>query len=388
MPFGHNCEYPNFEACVRDNQGLDNPEGYCAVLMRETESKCANNTCEGAMSRRITLAKVRLLERLADIHPEVANVIRTTKLPWYRITTNQMPGEEDFADESAASMEEGQDDETNIFIYDEIGGSFGVDANQFVADLQKITTSTINLRINSPGGSAKDAIAIYNSLILHPARVVTYVDSIAASAASIIAMAGDKIIMMTGSQMMVHDAMVEERGNAAQLRDLADWVDHQSDNVASIYAERTGKTRRYWRAKMLAETWALADEAVQLRLADEVFIRSTNDPEPINPQKGKKDEVPPDDEPMEDDVESYNHIQHRLTNRGFKYCGRQAAPDPLVNIPVDDAECPADTAVPHRLIEQLTRFGTTPQHASAVNTTLRERRSAMLDMLTEIDDNK
>src|SRR5262245_54620252 len=92
-----------------------------------------------------------------------------------------------------------------VWIYDEIGPWYAVTAKDFVADLQQITTPTSSLRLHSPGGEVFDSIAIYRALLEHPARVDVYVDALAASSASLIAMAGDRIVMHRHAQMMIHE---------------------------------------------------------------------------------------------------------------------------------------------------------------------------------------
>ncbi|MET8864662.1 head maturation protease, ClpP-related [Nonomuraea sp. NPDC004580] len=163
----------------------------------------------------------------------------------------------------------GVDGPADVAIYDEIG-YWGITASDFLAELKEITASEINLRLNSPGGEIFDGIAIYNTLRAHAARVTVHVDSLAASIASVIAMAGDRIVMLSHSQMMIHDAMTVAVGNAAELREMADMLDRQSDNIAGIYAERAGGTVKQWRARMTAETWYSAAEAVEAGLADEL----------------------------------------------------------------------------------------------------------------------
>lgn len=161
------------------------------------------------------------------------------------------------------------DTEAEIAIYDEIG-YFGVSANDFIRDLSAIKASRISLRINSPGGDVFDGIAIYNAIRRHSAQVSVYVDGIAASAASFIAMAGNEVVMSPHSQMMIHEASGLVIGNAADMRQLADILDKSSDNIASIYAEKAGGTVAEWRARMQDETWLSDKEAVKLGLADRI----------------------------------------------------------------------------------------------------------------------
>lgn len=159
--------------------------------------------------------------------------------------------------------------EAVVSLYDEIG-YFGITAADFVRDLGKVTAQSITLRINSPGGDVFDGVAIYNALKSHPANITVYVDGIAASAASFIAMAGDRISMMKHSQMMVHDASGLCIGPADDMRKTADLLDKISDNIASIYAERAGGTTEEWREKMRGEMWLSDSEAVACGLADDI----------------------------------------------------------------------------------------------------------------------
>ncbi|MEV0584099.1 head maturation protease, ClpP-related [Nonomuraea sp. NPDC050310] len=161
------------------------------------------------------------------------------------------------------------DDTAEVVIYDEISW-WGVSAQQFLKELRDISASQITLRLNSPGGDVFDGIAIYNLLRSHPAQVTTYVDSLAASIASVIALAGDKVVMQPHSQFMIHDAWGMCIGNAADMTEMATQLGRHSDNIAAIYADKAGGTVAEWRERMTAETWFTADEAVAAGLADEV----------------------------------------------------------------------------------------------------------------------
>lgn len=163
---------------------------------------------------------------------------------------------------------------TRVDIYDEIGGSWlfgGVSAADFVAELAGIN-GDIEVHINSPGGDVFDGLAIYNSLAQRPGNVVTVVDGLAASAASFIAQAGKVRTIAPGAMMMIHDAAGMCYGNASDMRELAELLDKVSDNLASIYADRTGRADG-WRDAMKAETWYTADEAVAAGLAHKVAER-------------------------------------------------------------------------------------------------------------------
>lgn len=168
-----------------------------------------------------------------------------------------------------------------VLVYDEIG-YYGVTAADFMADLQALGDVTnIDLHISSPGGEAFDAVAIYNGLRRHKARVTTYVDSIAASAASFIAMAGDRVLIEPTAQFMIHEASGLCIGNAADLRELAELLDRTSSTIAGIYAAAAGGTVAKWRAAMKVETWYSAEEAVAAGLADAVL--STSEPRNSGP---------------------------------------------------------------------------------------------------------
>lgn len=166
-------------------------------------------------------------------------------------------------------LENRADGTADLYVYDEIG-FFGVTANDLIDQLRGLDATEIHVRLNSPGGEIFDGIAIYNALRSHSARVIVQVDSLAASIASVIAMAGDEVIMAPFSQMMIHDGLGMVVGNAADMREMADLLDRQSDNIAAIYQARAGGQTRTWRARMRAETWYSAQEAVDAGLADRV----------------------------------------------------------------------------------------------------------------------
>lgn len=299
--------------------------------------------------RAVNLRKGRLLDRIAMQHAELAQEIRSLKLNWY--TMRNLDGAPDGGDSPDAGSAE-------IFIYDEIGGSFGVGVTDFIAELNDISADQIVVRINSPGGLLVDAIAISSALQQHPSNIITRVDGIAASAASVVAIAGDRLEMMPGSQLMIHDVMVDISGNAADLKECIAWLNEQSMNVASMYAAKAAGEVDDWRALMLAETWMFAQEAVESGLADALFERPAKsafpptkpDDEPDGDEPEKPDEQEPDDgknadssddEESDDEDKAQNalevealtvlmHRKHRLTNRGFRYLGRERAPEPAL----------------------------------------------------------
>ena len=164
------------------------------------------------------------------------------------------------------------DEQVDLYLYDEIG-MFGTTANNFQAELAEIKTARLNVHISSKGGDIFEGITIYNALRAHSAPITTTVDAIAASIASVIAQAGDTRLMLTGSQMMIHDAHGYGEGAADDFDDLAEKLRFQSDIIAGIYAERAGGTgkKAHFLSLMKDETWMSADEAVSEGLADEVI---------------------------------------------------------------------------------------------------------------------
>jgi ATP-dependent Clp protease protease subunit len=158
-----------------------------------------------------------------------------------------------------------------IWLYDVVGeGLFGgMSAKMFIAEVQKLgQVDVINLHINSPGGQVFDGVAIYNSLKNHPARIEVDIDSVAASIASVIAMAGDEIRIAANGMMMIHDPMGRVAGNSADMRKAADLLDQVQQVIASTYAKRTGKKDAQIKDMMSAETWMTAAEALEMGFAD------------------------------------------------------------------------------------------------------------------------
>lgn len=163
-----------------------------------------------------------------------------------------------------------QADKATIRIYEEIG-YWGVSASDFAADLDAITAPEIEVQISSPGGDVFDGVAIYNTLRAHPATITTRVDGLAASAASIIVQAGDRRVMLSASQMMIHNAWGLTVGSADDMRDAADVLERQNEVLAGIYAARSGRDAAEFKKLMSAETWLTDQGAVDAGLADEVI---------------------------------------------------------------------------------------------------------------------
>ncbi|MBN7792422.1 head maturation protease, ClpP-related [Microbacterium esteraromaticum] len=159
----------------------------------------------------------------------------------------------------------------DVYIYDQIGENWwggGVSAKKFAEQIDALDVDTIRLFLNSPGGAAWEGLTIMNALRRHRARVEVTVDGLAASAASVITMAGDHITMNRGSMLMIHDAWGFAIGNATDMEETAGILGKLSDSYADSYAARAGHDRAHWRELMKAETWFSAEEAVDAGLAD------------------------------------------------------------------------------------------------------------------------
>jgi ATP-dependent Clp protease, protease subunit len=161
-----------------------------------------------------------------------------------------------------------------ILIYADVGESWwgdGVTAKSFHDELKALgDVATIDVRINSYGGDVFDGLAIHRQLVEHKATVTTHVDGIAASIASVIAMAGERIEISESGFLMIHDAWTIAIGNAEELRAVADRVDATSANIADLYAARCGKSVAQVRDWMKAETWFNGKDAVAAGLCDAI----------------------------------------------------------------------------------------------------------------------
>lgn len=187
---------------------------------------------------------------------EIQNRSRSKGSDWYRIV--------------AAKANE----PTEVWIYGTIGDPWGdgsgVSAATFAQELSALEVDRLKVRLNSPGGDVSEGVAIFNALEQHPASVEIVVEGQAASAASFIAMAGDKVVMAKSSRLMIHDAWGFCMGPASDMREAADMLDGFSNDIAALYVQKAGGTVEDWRALMAKDTWFSAEEAVEAGLADEI----------------------------------------------------------------------------------------------------------------------
>jgi ATP-dependent protease ClpP protease subunit len=155
----------------------------------------------------------------------------------------------------------------------------GFTLNDVARALAKVGRSTaVNVRINSGGGYADEGVAIYNALASHGGKVTTYIEGVAASAASLIAMAGSTVVMRRGSTLMIHDPGSLTIGNAEHHAKSIEALEAQAQGMAAIYATKSGKTVAQARAAMKAETWLEAEQAVAEGYADRLEAANSNEP--------------------------------------------------------------------------------------------------------------
>jgi ATP-dependent Clp protease protease subunit len=161
-----------------------------------------------------------------------------------------------------------------IWLYDQIGESFwgeGISAKSFQKELSGLgRVDTINLRINSPGGDVFDGLAIYNQLAAHPAHIVVDIDGLAASIASVIAMAGDEIRIASNAMMMIHNPHGMAIGDATEMQRMAALLDQIKGALVGTYADRTQQPVAQLNEWLDEETWMDAGTAVQNGFADAV----------------------------------------------------------------------------------------------------------------------
>lgn len=173
----------------------------------------------------------------------------------------------------AAVAEEEQD--RSISIYDAIGYDYwtgeGVTARRVASALRTLGAGPVTVNVNSPGGDMFEGLAIYNLLREHKGDVTVKVLGVAASAASIIAMAGDTVQIARAAFYMVHNSWVIASGNRNDLRETADWLEPFDAAMADIYVARTGADTKAIAKLMDAESWIGGSAAIEQGFADELL---------------------------------------------------------------------------------------------------------------------
>lgn len=169
-------------------------------------------------------------------------------------------------------------EEAEISIYSEIGPDWAgmVSDRAVLSALEQLGgVKKISVRLNSPGGDAFMGVSIMNALRRHDAKITVHVDALAASAASIIAMGADRIVMHEGSMMMIHRAWTFAMGNSEDLAKVSETLAKVDQNLVDIYHRKSGLDKAKVKQLVDAETWMGAQEAVDLGFADEADLIST-----------------------------------------------------------------------------------------------------------------
>ncbi|WP_404490134.1 MULTISPECIES: head maturation protease, ClpP-related [unclassified Bacillus (in: firmicutes)] len=209
------------------------------------------------------------------------------------------------------------ENEYKLTVYGSIGGWFSENNAEAVRrKIQDVKAEKIHVHINSGGGSAFDGVAICNQLKQHDAEVIVHIDGWAASAASVIAMAGDKIIMPSNTMMMIHQASTFEYGNADLFEKTARDLRKIDSALAASYKKRFVGTDEELKQLLKDETWLTAEEAVALGLADEIA-----------------DEIEIDDTQEEEEEEVVENFKEDLVAKYTKQPNNQK-PKKLIQEPV------------------------------------------------------
>ncbi|WP_102707010.1 head maturation protease, ClpP-related [Terribacillus saccharophilus] len=226
------------------------------------------------------------------------------------------------------------DQEASFYIYGPIGGGFFSSENTGNSIRRKLAESkaeTIHVHINSPGGSAFEGVTICNLLRNHKAKIVVHIDGFAASAASVIAMAGDEIIMPENTMLMIHRASTIEWGNAAVFEKTAKDLRKIDSALAASYKKRFVGEDGELEQLLDDETWLTAEEAVAFGMADkvedEIEIQELEDPT--------------ENEDEEEQEEYENSKEKLLAKYGVaaqsnKNKPKETDPDPAKDIPVQN----------------------------------------------------
>lgn len=189
-------------------------------------------------------------------------------------------------DVRAASDEDG----STISILEQIGEDWygeGVTAKRISAALRQIGKNDVVVTINSPGGDYFEGLAIYNLLRDHPAKVTVKIAGIAASAASVIAMAGDEVQIARAGFLMIHNTWVIAAGDKNGLRDVADWLEPFDETAVDIYAARSGLDPKEIGRMLDRETWIGGSDAVEQGFADSLLSVDEIDSKAKNSLEGK-----------------------------------------------------------------------------------------------------
>lgn len=172
----------------------------------------------------------------------------------------------------------------------------------------------VTVWLNSPGGDCVAAAQIYNMLKEYPGNVTIKIDGIAASAASLIAMAGDNILMSPVSMMMIHNPLTMAIGNADDMQKAAAMLNEVKDSIINAYELKTGLSRAKLSHLMDDETWMNAVKAVELGFADGILYRDADEKDEEPEEECKPDDESSDGEPDEEKAKTDNK-GHKTENK-------------------------------------------------------------------------
>jgi len=271
-----------------------------------------------------------------------------------------------------------------VYIYDEIG-FWGTNAKDFANELRDIDASEIELYINSPGGSVVDVLAIGAALRSHKATVKGYVTGMAASAASFILQYCDERYITRNGMVMIHDAKAYAGGNAKQMRTAADLLDKISNDIADIYAVRSGQgTVESWRETMVSgDTWYDGNESVDAGLVDSVVDNPDEEQEESTENSWTQEEVEaflvlPAAQLAKDASRSIitNRVEeaHMTGNAPQNQQTPPAAPQPPAPA-APAAPAPAASSEPHKFVVngvEVTDFAAVQTHISGLESFKKE----------------
>lgn len=238
-----------------------------------------------------------------------------------------------------------------VLLYEEIG-AWGKTAKEFAAELDALgDLKQINVRINSPGGDVFEALAMHGALSRHPAQVTVYIDALCASAATLVALAGDEIHIAESAMWMIHEPWTAAAGNSADLLKQSDLLDTVAAQIVNLYVRKTGESADVIREWMRAETWYTAEQALAAGFVDTIdpplrmvalathdLSKFKNHPQPPEPTMADDEEKTlPDDAPIPDPT-----------------------PEPTPEVPGPEAARPLDIVSISRICNAAREPGLTP----------------------------
>ncbi len=187
----------------------------------------------------------------------------------------------------------------------------------------------ITVWINSPGGDCVAAAQIYNMLSAYNGKVTVKIDGIAASAASVIAMAGDEVLMSPVSMLMIHNPATIAIGDHAEMQKAMDMLAEVKESIINAYVVKTGQSRAKLSHLMDSETWMDANKAVELGFADGILSRNRQEPEEDEPEEAKKPKAT---------LFSQRAVSNTLLNKMERHYKKEAPPPPEKQAEIKEPE--------------------------------------------------